>query len=344
MIKKILSLIFFLLCQKSFGSFDPVISVDLDRSHSLISTNPGWHLKQIGLTPILEKASSNNRAVTIAVIDSGIDFQHPLFKNHIYKNLSEIPNNGIDDDKNGFIDDYQGFNFINHSSDATDDNGHGTHVSGIIAADCDYQESVCGILKKVNILPLKFLNKEGRGSTSAAVEAIYYAIKMNVDVINASFGSDEFSVELYQAIKAAEDKGIIFVTAAGNYSNNNDLVNIYPANFNLSNVIAVSATDVNDQLDFLSNFGPTTVTVAAPGKEIKSTFLNGKFETLNGTSMATPIVSSVVGLMKQANKKINPKMIKSILKNSCDQNDNLMDKIACHGRINIAKAVLNPNQ
>lgn len=361
-----------LLSQKSFGSFDSYLVVDkktnlikiykerpnfFANSQMIIEPNfqvqldiptansnsklIGWHLNQIGMSANIEKSSRLNRGIVVAVIDSGIDETHPDLKNHIFINKNEIPNNGIDDDGNGYIDDMSGVNFVSPSSIPHDDNGHGTHVSGIIAGDCNKQVFTCGIIKNVQILPLKFLNKDGRGDTANAIAAIDYAIKMKVDIINASWGNYDYSEALKDAIKRAEDAGIPFVTAAGNYQSDNDLKPMYPANYDLENIFAVAASTEQDKLNEVSNYGQNSVLVAAPGNNIVSTYLNGKYESLSGTSMAAPILTGVIGLYKQYHPQKNFSDFKKQIQNSCEQNINLVDKVNCHGRINLRKLLAN---
>jgi subtilisin family serine protease len=273
------------------------------------------------MSSAIEKNSKNSKAIKVAVIDSGIDWTHPDLENH--------------------VDISHGFNFIDHSNNAKDDNGHGTHVAGIIAANCNNIVGTCGIMRNAILLPLKFLTFDGKGTTFGAVEAIEYAVKMKVDIINASWGSFENSQSLKDAIKDAQDAGILFVTASGNYSANNDLFPEYPASFPLDNIISVTATDEFDRLDDFANFGGHSVHVAAPGKNILSTYLGGKYESLSGTSMATPIVTGMLGLLKQYHPQSNFIELKNSLINGCFKNDVLSDKVICKGRVDLRKSLGN---
>jgi len=223
-----------------------------------------WALSQIGISNSWDKTIPAFAKIKVGVIDSGIDWNHPALKDSIYQNFQEIPDNGLDDDHNGYIDDVHGFNFINHTANSMDDNGHGTHVAGLIGANCNSQNGMCGVSHKVKLIPLKFLDQNGKGDTQNAVEAIYYCIKMKVKIINASWGNSEKSEALFTAIDQARKNGILFVTAAGNYTNDNDQNPIYPSSFPLSNIISVAASDESDHLVDFSDFGQTTVHVAAP--------------------------------------------------------------------------------
>jgi subtilisin family serine protease len=310
----------------------PIISENLSAG--------GWHLNKIGLTSTILKSSINSKTIVIAVIDSGINLFHPDLQKHIYTNINEIPDNGIDDDNNGYVDDVHGYNFVNNNSNTNDDNGHGTHISGIIAGDCNPAAKTCGILKNAKIMPLKFLSKEGMGDTNSAIAAINYAVKMKADIINASWGSEDSSPKLLEAITNARNAGIMFVTASGNYGNNNDINPIYPANFNLVNIVSVAAIDEFSFLDDFSNFGSNTVHVAAPGKNILSTYLNSSYESLSGTSMATPIVTGIIGLLMQYHPKSSYLEIKNALMKGCIENENLSDKVICRGRVNIINSLI----
>jgi subtilisin family serine protease len=227
-----------------------------------------------------------------------------------------------------------------------DDNGHGTHCAGVIGAEGDNSEGITGINWKVRIMPLKFLGRSGYGSTKAAIEAINYAIDrkkhgVNVRVISASWGSTRSSKALKDAIAAAGDAGILFVAAAGNNGTDNDKRPHYPSNYDLPNVISVAALDRADALTSFSNFGPKTVHIAAPGKDILSTWLNDEYREASGTSMATPQVSGVAALIIASNPKISVTKLRERLLNSVDKVDSLNGKVASGGRLNAAKALGN---
>ena len=214
---------------------------------------------------------SNN--VIIAVIDSGVAWEHPDLSANIWTNPGEIPGNGIDDDGNGFIDDVHGWDFVDNDNDPTsyDHIAHGTHVAGTIAAVGNNGLGITGVMWTARIMPLRFLDETGSGSVSDEVSAIQYAIDKHAKIINASYDGPDFSQTEMNEIAAANTAGIVFVAAAGNNGTNNDITHTYPADYDLPNIISVAATDQSDNLTSFSNYGGNSVDVAAPGVNIWST-------------------------------------------------------------------------
>ena len=239
---------------------------------------------------------STGSGTIVAVLDTGIDTTHPDLASRLWVNPGEIPGNGRDDDRDGFVDDVNGWNFAEGTNDIRDDNGHGSHVSGIVAAAGNNGVGVIGVAWNARILPLKILDSQGNGSQNAAVAAIYYAVAHGARVINASWGGAGSSQAMANAIQYAGAHGVVFVTAAGNETANNDVVRTYPAGYRFSNVISVAAVDSAGNLARFSNHGPATVDVAGPGVGILST-VPGGYASYSGTSMATPYVSGVVALL-----------------------------------------------
>lgn len=280
--------------------------------------------------------------VVVAVLDTGVDYTHQDLVNNIWFRPNDVP--AYVDDEIGTIDDKKGFNADENSGDPMDDNGHGTHCAGIIGAEGNNKKGISGVNWKVEIMPLKFLGRGGFGSTKNAIEAINYAIDrkkagVNIRVINASWGSTQYSKALEDAIRAAGEQGILFVAAAGNNSTDNDKRPHYPSNYNLPNVISVAALDRNDTLASFSNYGVKTVHIAAPGKEILSTWLNDGFREASGTSMATPQVAGVAALIIADNPKIKVEKLREKLLKSVDKLDVLDGKVENGGRLNAAKAL-----
>lgn len=276
--------------------------------------------------------------VVVAVIDTGVDYNHPDLRNNIWSNPGEIANNGRDDDGNGFVDDIRGWDFVNNDNNPIDDNQHGTHVAGIIAAEGNNSTGVSGVNWKARIMPVKFMAANGSGSTAAAIRAIQYAVANGAKVSNNSWGGGGTSQALSDAISAANSRGHIFVAAAGNSGRNNDTTATYPANYNLPNIISVAASTANDGLATFSNFGARSVHVAAPGQGIFSTVPNGSYASLSGTSMAAPIVTGVVALMIASNPNIGVAQIRSNIMSTADRPAGLNGRVAS-GRINAQRAV-----
>ena len=285
---------------------------------------------------------SNN--VVVAVLDSGVDYNHVDLRINIWTRPDNVPE--YVDDELGAVDDIHGFDVDMDLGDPMDDNGHGTHCAGVIGAEADNGEGIAGINWHVRIMPLKFLGRGGYGTTKAAIEAINYAIDrkkhgVNVRVISASWGSTQRSKALEDVIRAAGDAGILFVAAAGNNGTDNDKRPHYPSNYDLPNVISVAALDRNDEMASFSNYGIKTVHIAAPGKDIVSTWLGDQYRGASGTSMATPQVSGVAALVIAAYPNITVAKLRERLLKSVDKIDSLDGKIASGGRLNAAKAVGN---
>ncbi|MBK7394094.1 MAG: S8 family serine peptidase [Chloracidobacterium sp.] len=280
--------------------------------------------------------------VVVAVLDSGVDFTHVDLKENMWTRPANVP--AYTDDELGTFNDINGYNGTDKIADPMDDNGHGTHCAGIIGAEGDNGEGITGINQKVKIMPLKFLGRGGMGTTEDAIEAINYAIDrkkngVNVRIISASWGSTSKSKALEDTIRAAGDAGILFIAAAGNDGSNNDSRPHYPSNYDLPNVISVAALDRNDRLAGFSNFGVKTVHIAAPGKDILSTWLNGAYREASGTSMATPYVSGVAALIIAAEPKISMEKLRERLLSTTDKIDSLDGKVATGGRICAANAI-----
>jgi subtilisin family serine protease len=225
--------------------------------------------------------STGGEEVTIAVIDSGVAYSHPDLTSNIWTNPGEDPwsdpndpttGNGIDDDSNGKVDDWRGWDFVDGDNDPMDYNGHGTHVAGTIAARGSNGEGITGVLWRAKMMSLRFLNADGVGWVSDAIDAIEYAVEKGARVINASWVTTSFSQSLLYAIQLCRDRGVLVVAAAGNTAANTDANPFYPASYALPNIISVAATDQRDNLASFSNWGLSTVDVAAPGVTIYSTW------------------------------------------------------------------------
>jgi subtilisin family serine protease len=280
--------------------------------------------------------------VVVAVLDSGVDYTHTDLRSNMWLRPDNLA--AYTDDELGVFNDEHGFNGTDKMTDPMDDNGHGTHCAGIIGAEGDNNEGIAGVNWNVEIMPLKFLGRGGFGTTADAIKAINYAIDrkekgVNIRIINASWGSTSKSKALEDTIRAAGEAGILFVAAAGNNGSDNDKRAHYPSNYDLPNVVSVAALDRNDELASFSNWGLKRVHVAAPGKDILSTWLGDDYREASGTSMAAPQVSGVAALIVANNPKITVEQLKERLLRSVDTIDSLKGKVASGGRINAAKAV-----
>ena len=282
--------------------------------------------------------TTGNSDIVIAVVDTGVDYSHPDLSHNMWSNTGEIPDNGIDDDGNGYVDDVRGWNFFGDDKDPMDIHGHGTHVTGIAAAKGNNATGITGVCWTAEIMLLRFLDENGIGTVADEISAIDYAIGNGAHIINASFGSDTYSQSEYNAISRANSEGILFVAAAGNDSLNNDTSPFYPASYNLPNIIAVAATDQDDNLTWFSDYGPTTVDVGAPGVNIYSTSPDTGYGYMHGTSVATPHVAGLAALIWGYNSSLTHMEIKDIILNGVDIKPALNGKTFTGGRINALNA------
>jgi hypothetical protein len=283
-----------------------------------------WGLKKINMLDAWKQANSAT-SVIVADIDTGVDRTHPDLANHLWVNTGEIPDNGIDDDGNGYIDDYYGWDFINNDNDPMDNNGHGTHTAGTIAASVNNNKGVAGVGLTAKVMALKTMNTNG--TIAAAVAALRYAADMGAKISSNSWGCQCNSSFLDDAIRYEHDKGMTIVAAAGN--NNIDALDFAPASS--PDVITVGATDVNDQRSiwwsgYASDWGEK-IDVTAPGTDILSTMWSGdsscagsnlvvgiQYCHLSGTSMATPHVAGLAALLLSKNPALTNEQIRQIIR------------------------------
>ena len=285
--------------------------------------------------------STGSPDTVIAVIDTGVDFNHPDLAANIWTNAAEAAGTpGVDDDGNGYVDDVHGYDFVNEDGDPLDDFGHGTHVSGTIAAVGNNAVGVVGINWNAKVMGLKFLGANGSGYESDAIRALDYAVMMGAKISNNSYGGDSFNPAFLDAIEAAGASGHIFVAAAGNAANDNDSNPFYPASYDASNLVSVAATDRNDQLASFSNFGATTVDIAAPGVSIQSTLPNGAYGGDSGTSMASPHVAGVAALVRSRRPNWTTDQVIRVILDGADPIPAVDGKVASGGRLNAHNALL----
>lgn len=251
----------------------------------------------INVVPAWDLTTGDTNMV-VAVIDTGVNYNHQDLAAQMWRNPDEIPGNGIDDDGNGFIDDVYGINAINDSGDPLDDNGHGSHCAGTIGAAANNGHDHVGVIWNVRIMALKFLGASGGGLNSDMIQCVNYALSKNVKLSSNSYGGYGYDQAQYDAIDAARRQGHLFITAAGNETTDTDQTPHYPSAHNLDNIVAVAALDRSDQLAGFSNWGATTVDIGAPGVDIFSCWMGptNAYNTISGTSMACPHVAGVAAL------------------------------------------------
>lgn len=288
--------------------------------------------------------------VVVGVIDTGIDYNHPDLSGNTWINTGEIDGNGIDDDHNGYVDDRRGWDFANNDKNPMDDYFHGTHVAGTIGAVGENGQGVAGVAWNVKLMPLKFMGPNG-GVTSDAIEAIDYATSNGAKLTNNSWGGGGFSQSLQNAIQRAQNAGVLFVAAAGNSGLNTDKQPSYPSSYPNDNIISVAATDHNDALASFSNYGTTSVDVAAPGVGILSAFpttvtasmaaanLPANYASISGTSMASPHVAGLAALLWSHLPTLSASEVKSRIVARGDVLPVLLSKVQSGRRVNAQSTV-----
>ena len=295
-----------------------------------------WGMTKISAPAAWDKYSGG--AVTVAVTDTGIDASHPDLDGNLWVNPQETPGNGVDDDKNGIVDDVNGANFSDGSTSGNprDGRGHGTHVSGTIAAEAGNGVGVVGVNPNAKILAAKFLSDSGSGSTSDAIRAIDYSRSKGAKIMNASWGGGAQSQALEDAIARS---GMLFVAAAGNDGSDNESDPHFPSSYELDNVLSVAASTPSDYLASFSNYGNCSVDLAAPGTDIVSSIPGGGFDSYDGTSMATPHVAGAAALIAARNPGLSPVEIKARLMDSVDKIPGMTGRTMTGGRLNVSKAL-----
>ena len=281
--------------------------------------------------------TTGNESVIVGVIDSGVDYNHEDLAANMWINSGEVPGDGIDNDGNGVVDDVYGYNSIEDSGDPMDDNKHGTHCAGTIAAVGNNGIGVAGVCWTARIMALKFLDSDGRGDTANALACIEYAVLNGAKILSNSWGGGAYSYALKEMIDAAGKQGVLFVAAAGNEGTNNDVTPHYPSSYSCENIIAVLSVDHNDRRASSSCYGLESVDIAAPGVNILSCYMGGGYVKLSGTSMATPHVSGAAALLLSVNQGMTPYQIKETLMNSGDP---VAEGLCVSGkRLNVARAL-----
>lgn len=293
-------------------------------------------------------ASIGSPTRLVAVIDSGADLTHPDLAANIWVNPKEIAGNGRDDDRNGYKDDVNGYDFVNKDSVPQDDYGHGSHVAGIVAAVGNNTTGVAGVAWGTKVVVVKALDEGGSGYISDVAKALDYITDLKrrgapIVAVNLSLGGSTYSSALYRAIERARNYDILVVAAAGNTADNNDAVPSYPANFKLDNIISVAATDQTAQLADYSNYGPTSVHLAAPGSAILSVALQGfypdLYTSMQGTSMASPHAMGIAALIAAANTTLSAMQVRSVLLSTTRSLESLTGLVLTGGIANASQGV-----
>lgn len=290
-----------------------------------ISVNKAWNI------------TAGSKEVVVAVIDTGIDINHPDIKNNLWVNLAEKNGKaGIDDDKNGCVDDIHGCNFITMTGDVTDNHGHGTHIAGIIGAEGGNGIGVSGVSPKVSLMILKYYDPKSSGNDNLknTISAINYAVDKKVHIINYSGGGLDYSKPEFEAVQKAEKANILFVAAAGNEQSNSDQSHYYPANYPLKNIISVTAVNPEGNVLKSSNYGTTSVHIAAPGENIYSTMPGGRYGLLTGTSQATAFATGVAVLLKANKMEMTAVQIKSQILATADARQTIFGRAQTSGILN----------
>ncbi len=312
----------------------------LNNTGQTIGSTPGVANADID-APAAWDLTTGSSSVVVGVVDSGIDFTHPDLVSNIWTNPGEVPGNGLDDDGNGFVDDVHGWDFYQNDNNPTDENGHGTHVSGTIGAQGNNGLGVTGVNWDVTVMPLRFLGPGNSGPLSAAVAALNYATMMrksgvNLKLTNNSWGGPAFQ-PLADAFAAERDAGILAVVAAGNSGQNIDASPTFPASYTFDNIITVAATDNRDLLASFSNYGATGVDLGA-GVNVLSTvptFVSPTgYAYFSGTSMATPHVTGVAALAWSLAPDASYQDVKAAILDSVDSIPSLAGITATGGRLN----------
>jgi len=342
----------------------------LNNTGQEIENNTGGTIDADIDAPEVWETITTSPSIVIGVIDSGVDWTHPDLVNNIWQNLEEDADgdgtviewngeqwifdpgdeNGIDDDGNGYADDFIGWNFVNNNNNPMDNQGHGTHVAGTIGAEGNNNIGIAGVTWDVQIAALKIFGEENT-TVSSIAEAIDYAVMMDMPLSNNSYGGGWYSSAIRQSIENAKAKGHLFIAAAGNSFKDNDVLPDYPSSYPLDNIISVAAS-TNDDLLWTnptnnnqgSSYGETSVDLSAPGRSILSTGPDGSYYSNSGTSMAASYVTGACALMWERNQQESYQTIKNAILGTVDFLPELVGKSVSQGRLNIYKAlnVLEP--
>ncbi|MFM8954091.1 MAG: S8 family serine peptidase [Planctomycetaceae bacterium] len=313
-----------------------------------------WAFPQIKAADAWDTGTGTTSTI-VAVLDSGVDYNHPDLTANMWRNPNEVPNDGIDNDSNGWIDDYYGVNTIGGNGNPMDDNGHGTFCAGLIGAVGDNGVGIAGVNWSVQVMAVKVFDAVGNTSIAAIVSGVQYVISQkiagqNVAASNHSYGGYGFVQQEFDALNQLASTGVVIVAAAGNDSNNNDTLPAYPASYTIPGLISVAASTQSDSLAGFSNYGVASVDLAAPGVSVLSTRLdpggigtplagNSEYGTASGTSFAAPLVAGTAGLLKSLKLGASPEQVKTAILDGVDKIASLNGQVLTGGRLNVDRAV-----
>jgi len=338
------------------------INVNATRSLTRTPNDPlfpvaeNWAFPQIDAPDAWETATGT-RTTIAAVVDTGVDYNHPDLAANMWRNPNEVVGDGIDNDRNGVVDDVYGFNAITGTGDPMDDNGHGTFVSGFIGAVGNNAVGLAGVNWSTQIMAVKIFDANGNTSIAAEVRGIQYIIDQKVRgqgvvAANLSYGGYQFVQQEFDALNQLSQAGVVIVAAAGNDANNNDVLPAYPASYTIPGLISVAASTTTDNLAIFSNYGVTTVDLAAPGVNVLSTraaqaspieypFYNGdsNYSVSSGTSFAAPLVTGAAVLLKSIKPAASIDQVKTAILSGVDKVPALNGAVLTGGRLNLATSV-----
>jgi subtilisin family serine protease len=283
-------------------------------------------------------AAATGSEVTVAVVDSGIDFANPDLAGNLWTNEGEVAGNGMDDDANGFVDDVHGADTVGHDGDPADGLGHGTAVASLIGARGDNGLGISGVAWRARVMPVKVLHDDGWGTTVTLITGLQYALANGARVINLSVNGTEPSQALEDAIRQAEAQGALVVTSAGNDAGNRDRVASYPASIQSPALLTVASSTRGGTLGSGSAYGVSSVDIAAPGHAVLTSDLNGGFTTQSGTSFAAAHVSGAAALLASARPSATAAQLRSALVRSARRGGGVDRRIG-GGRLDVMAAL-----
>ena len=298
-----------------------------------------WALADPAATGAQEAwTQSNGSGVVVAVLDTGVQLNHPDLAGAIWTNPGEIAGNGRDDDNSGIVDDVHGANMFDHSNNVNDDHGHGTHVAGIVAARQGNGVGGSGIAPGAQVMPVKVLDSSMGGNTDTLSLGIRYAVDRGAKIINVSINTDSPTESVKSAVRYAGERGAIVVASAGNNGRDIDVTPSYPASLADPAVLAVGAQTAEGTLWQLSNTGTLSVDLAAPGARIASTAMGSAYQSRSGTSAAAPFVAGSLALLSAARPDLSMAALRQAITETTQQTS-LLTSLLGGGRLDVAAAM-----